>query len=581
MKRPTGFSLPLRTLSVALVISALYSHAVAGELFERFEALKPLGYQYGTIGNPGDPAKILAIGLERTRAFVSNTPAYEVLLERDGAIAYRGTGGVERLGEFRGTIRDAAEFQKLAELICSGDFFQLSASLVSRTSDVPGNAIVIRTAEGEKWVSDPNFTPEMNPTTRMLGERIDEMLAQSNLTDKKAIRLTSNFSEIPIAAALPNLSKKFHKGEPVTFVCLGDSVTGVYYHTGGRRAYTDMLKLALEQGFPGVEFTAINAGVSGNTTVDALARLEQDVLSHKPDLVSIMFGLNDMTRVPMDDYRANLKALIERCRAAGAEVVLCTPNSVTDTPDRPTSKLLEYAAVVREVAASEKVTLADCYSAFEAIRAKYTPNWTFLMSDEIHPNWDGHRELARSIAYSIAGRRFGISGGAPLEPAIPHTLALIRAKQPIEVLAMPPYDKLLEKILRELAPDSPLTVKPWKVARKSLAEIEESAKAIRDNPPDWVFIAVPLEAKSPDFLDFKRHYTWTMNYALSFAHQEWDVTAVSPSFTERIEGEGQKERNQWARRLIWAQDLDPIEWSESVREPEAKLREWLAKQLAE
>jgi hypothetical protein len=294
-----------------------------------------------------------------------------------------------------------------------------------------------------------------------------------------------------------------------------------------------------------------------------------------------MFGLNDMTRVPIEDYRANLKALIDRCRASGAEVVLCTPNSVTDTPDRPTSKLLEYAAVVRDVAASEKVTLADCYSAFEEIRAKRPQDWAFLMSDEIHPNMDGHRELARTIRGAIVGRPTRGWQSAPPQPAIPHTLALIRAKQPIEVLAMPPYDKVLEKLLRELAPDSPVTMTSWDVAGKSLAEIEESAKTIRDNPPDWVFIAIPLSATSPDFEDFKRHYTWTMNYALSFAHQEWDVTAVPPDFTEKIEGETDKERDDWAGRLIWAQDLDPIDRGGSVALPEAKLREWLAKQLAE
>jgi hypothetical protein len=121
----------------------------------------------------------------------------------------------------------------------------------------------------------------------------------------------------------------------------------------------------------------------------------------------------------------------------------------------------------------------------------------------------------------------------------------------------------------------------WEVAGKSLAEIEESAKTIRDNPPDWVFIAIPLGATSPDFEDFKRHYTWTMNYALSFAYQEWDVSAVPPRFTERVEGEADKERDQWAVRLIWAQDLDPIDRGGSVRPPEAKLRKWLKEQLAE
>jgi lysophospholipase L1-like esterase len=396
-----------------------------------------------------------------------------------------------------------------------------------------------------------------------------------------AIALIPALASIAENPLLPALTAKLKHGAPVTFACLGDSVTGVYYHTGGRRAYTDMLKLALEQGCPGVEFTAINAGVSGNTTVDALKRLEQDVLRHKPDLVTIMFGLNDITRVPIETYRANLKTLIERCRDAKAEVVLCTPNNVTDTPDRPTSKLLEYAAIVREVAEAEQVTLADCYNDFEAIRTKDAREWAFLMSDEIHPNMAGHEQIGRTIAYAIAGRSFEVQRALPLQPAIPHTLALIRAKQPINVLVMPPYDALLERLLRELAPESPLTITPWDVAGKSLAEIEESAKAIRSNPPDWVFIAVPLEAEAADFDTFKRHFTWTMNYALSFGYQEWDVTSVSPRFTAIIEDEADKERDVWAQRLIWAQDLDPIKWDESPMEPEAKLKTWLTRQLME
>ena len=50
-----------------------------------------------------------------------------------------------------------------------------------------------------------------------------------------------------------------------------------------------------EKGFraSGVPVESINAGVGGNTTADALARFEPDVLARKPDFVVIMFGLND------------------------------------------------------------------------------------------------------------------------------------------------------------------------------------------------------------------------------------------------------------------------------------------------
>jgi lysophospholipase L1-like esterase len=335
----------------------------------------------------------------------------------------------------------------------------------------------------------------------------------------------------------------------------------------------------LSDAFPKNSIEAINAGVSGNTTVNALERIESDVLAHNPDLVTVMFGLNDMTRVPLEDYRANLKTIVERCRAAGAEVVLCTPNNVEDTEGRPTAKLLEYCAVVREVAEVQKVPLADCYTAFEDIRQKDGRKWALMMSDEIHPNMDGHEMIARTIAHAMSGREYDIDASAP-QPAIPHTLDLIHTWEPIEILAMPPYDAMLERILGDLAPNSKLKVTPWEVAGKSMAEIEESAKAIRDNPPDWVFIAVPAESEAADFDAFKRHFTWTMNYALSFGLQEWDVIAVPPSFIASVEGAG-KERDGWSRQLIRAQDFEAIEGGGSPEAAEASLREWLAKQLVD
>lgn len=366
--------------------------------------------------------------------------------------------------------------------------------------------------------------------------------------------------------------------EPTKVVCFGDSVTGVYYHTGGRRAYTDVLKLALSEAWPKTPIEAINAGVSGNTTKNALERIEKDVLAHQPDVVTVMFGLNDMTRVAIEDYRANLKEIITRVRASGAEVVLCTPNSVEDTADRPTAKLIEYAEVVRAVAAEEDVALADVYQDFAAIRARDEQAWALLMSDEIHPNMDGHEQIARSIARAMTGQDLTVEVSAP-QPAIPHTLDLIRAKQPIEILAMPPYDELLGRTLGELAPDSTLTITPWDVAGKSLAEIEESAKAIRDNPPDWVFIAVPHEAEAADFDAFKRHFTWTMNYALSFKLQEWDVIAVPPGFLRAPSNKAEEERDGWARTLIRAQDFELIGGGGSPEQAEASLREWLKGQL--
>jgi lysophospholipase L1-like esterase len=553
------------------------SEARTGELWDRYQAVMQPKSGYVPIANPGDPEKILSVGMARGMDFYQNEPEYEVLLKPNGDFQFRGSFNLTQVGQFRGLLTQE-EFKGLAAYICRSDFFNLPERLAFVAPHYPTTTLVIRTTSGEKWVSDENWPADMHPTVWVIGRLIDGMLFARHLNQETAVNLVQDFTPLPLPNQLPKFFNKLNNGDPIKVVCFGDSVTGVYYHTGGRRAYTDILEQKLRSHFSANEIIAINAGVSGNTTVNALERMEQDVLAHSPDLVAVMFGLNDMTRVPRDEYRANLKTIVERCRAAGSDVVLCTPNNVVDTQDRPTEKLIQYVGVVRELAVELNLPLADCYSRFEEVRNESAQRWSFLMSDEIHPNMFGHREIAHTIDTAIVGREMINRDSPAPQPAIPHTLELIHSKQPVEVLVMPPYDTMIGKLLREVAPESALTITPWDVAGKSMAEIEDSAKAIRDNPPDWVFIAVPLDAEAGDFDAFKRHFTWTMNYALSFGLQEWDVVAVPPSFIAPVEGAA-KERDGWARSLIRAQDFELIEGGGSPEAAEVALRAWLAKEL--
>ena len=237
---------------------------------------------------------------------------------------------------------------------------------------------------------------------------------------------------------LPRIAEKLAANQPVKIVCIGDSVTGVYYHTGGRRAYPEMAAVALEQVYPQAKMTVINAGISGHTTQDALKRLQTDVLDHKPDLVTVMFGLNDMVRVPLADYQANLKSIVEKCRGVGGEVLLCTPNAVIESDGRPTVKLIEYCAAMKETGQQLNIPVCDCYAAHAALRERDPLAWRLVMSDAIHPNMDGHKLNAVAICRSISGRDVSLRTAALLQPAIPKTLARLKAGEPIRVLTMPP-----------------------------------------------------------------------------------------------------------------------------------------------
>ncbi len=351
-------------------------------------------------------------------------------------------------------------------------------------------------------------------------------------------------------------------GEPVKIVCFGDSVTGLYYHTGGLRTYTDMLGIALQQLCPKAKVEMINAGISGHTTVNALARIEKDVLARKPDIVTVMFGLNDLGKgIPLEDYAANLGRIADQCAAAGAEVVLCTPNSVITTKARPFEELVKYCQAMREVAALKGVLLCDTFSAFEAMRADDPLAWGLTLSDEIHPNMAGHKFIARQIAATLSGRTTSLSQVGPSQPAIGKTLTRLAEGKPVKVLAMPPFDKKwAEAALRSVASDAGIEIIPWSTASMSLQEIRtDASQRVRKLKPDLVLIATSRDAKSPDRDSFIYDQYWLANYALSFGAREWDVVVIHPSVFEGVATEGEGARDDLLRTLTAAHDLSLID----------------------
>lgn len=379
--------------------------------------------------------------------------------------------------------------------------------------------------------------------------------------------------------SLPRATAKLSAREALKVVCFGDSVTGVYYHTGGRRAYTSMVELGLRQAYPGAELSAINAGISGHTTVNGLARIQADVLDQQPDVVTVMFGLNDMVRVPLDQFAGNLKKIVEQCRGVGAEVLLCTPNAVIETSSRPSDKLVKYCDVIREVGRELDVAVCDCYEAYAAVRSRNHLAWRTLMSDEIHPNMDGHKLIATEIVRSITGQdvRLG-TVGAPA-PAVPKTLARLQAGEPLKVLAMPPYDSLIQPTLKQIESSLSAEVTTWPIADQDLAQIEAFAKTVRKMDVDLVILAVPRSADAPTTEAFVRSYSWIMNWSLSFGYQQWDVIAITPDVSDPKLTPKQSNRDQLVRRLIRAQDLSMIDRKAGDDTSAAELlAEWLIEQ---
>jgi lysophospholipase L1-like esterase len=392
-------------------------------------------------------------------------------------------------------------------------------------------------------------------------------------------------SESTVAqSTVPKISHKLESGQPVKIVCLGDSVTGVYYHTGGLRAYPEMLGLALKRAIPEADITIVNAGISGHTTADALKRLKTDVLDHHPDLVTVMFALNDMTRVPIADFQANLRDIARQCRAIGAKVMFCTPNAVIASDGRPPEKLVEYCDAMRDTARQIDVPMCDCHDAHVALRDRDPLAWRLMMSDPFHPNMDGHKLNAETLARSISGREVSLADVPPPQPAIPRTLSRLRSSETVRVLAMTPYDTIVERAILAIEPQAKVEVAAWPTDGQSLAQLEEAAKSVRGRPLDLVLVAVPLDVtpgQHPPPEAAIASYTWILNWALSFGHQEWDVVGIAPGVARADLSATERAADAFARRMIAAQHLNAIARPEGDESSaQAIVEGWLRDQIA-
>jgi len=348
-------------------------------------------------------------------------------------------------------------------------------------------------------------------------------------------------------------------------VCLGDSVTGVYYHTGGHRAWPELLQLALQQALPDCDSSVINAGISGNTVTDGLARLERDVLQHQPQIVTISFGLNDLARSGAQSFQEGLAELVQRIRAAGAQPVLCTPNAVIDTAGRPEQKLLEFCQLIKTVATKQQAAFCDVQQAGLRLRDRAPVAWRLAMSDAIHPNLDGHRLLAETVCQRLTGVQVSLMDVRP-QSGLPQVQRVLSEGGRLKILAMQPIVLPLQRVLEQLGLTDRCEVTVWPTVveqagaavPRSLPDLEaEAQRLVRPLRPDLVLLTFPEHR--PELADEQLIYSvsWVMNWSLDFGRSSWDCVVVHPQLLN-----DQVEDGEWSRllrQLVNAQDLQMLD----------------------
>lgn len=147
-------------------------------------------------------------------------------------------------------------------------------------------------------------------------------------------------------------------------------------------------------------WVVINAGISGDTSAGALARLPALLDEHQPQLVLVSLGGNDMLRkIPQAQTVANLGRMLDLAKSSGAgAVLLATPKpSIAGAVFNNLSPADFYAEVAKE----KKVPLIE-----DALPEVLSD--TSLKGDQLHPNAAGHALLADKIHTAL--KKIGFAG---------------------------------------------------------------------------------------------------------------------------------------------------------------------------
>lgn len=177
-------------------------------------------------------------------------------------------------------------------------------------------------------------------------------------------------------------------------VCFGNSLTAGFGATvPGEEDKTKSYPAYLQNK---VTIPVINAGVSGDTTVTALNRIAQDVLSENPQVVIIELGANDLFQFVLPQTtRKNLQSMIDSLTNGTRKIYIAKfytdavaqdmMNGVDIPLDLQTGIIAYYDEMFRSLASSPHV---------EIIEDIWSGVWGRYMSDDIHPDARGYEIMA-------------------------------------------------------------------------------------------------------------------------------------------------------------------------------------------
>ena len=213
----------------------------------------------------------------------------------------------------------------------------------------------------------------------------------------------------------PALASRISLKEDAVVLFQGDSITDAGRNKDSGNAnnsgalghgYAFLAACELLYQHPGKNLSVYNKGISGNKVYQLAERWEEDCLSLKPDVLSILIGVNDYwhkhngnydgtVKVYSDDYRALLDRTLQQL--PDVQLVIGEPFAVKNVKAVDDSWYPEfdgYRVAAREIAEEYKAAFIPYQSVFD--KAEKSAPGSYWTPDGVHPSLAGANLMAHA-----------------------------------------------------------------------------------------------------------------------------------------------------------------------------------------
>jgi len=206
------------------------------------------------------------------------------------------------------------------------------------------------------------------------------------------------------------MQPEIHLKRNQTILFIGNSITDASrrepeYAPFGR-GYVHFVANTLLARYPTLDLNIINAGLSGNTIRDLDARWEKDCLRHKPDILTVLIGINDLywqhadfqrpsKAVYTEEYELTYRQLLSRTRQQqNCQIVLMEPFIFCDDPQNEMLLgLRAYIDIVHKLADDFRAVLVPLQGCIDRQITQVPPQkWS---ADSVHPYQWVHAWIAQ------------------------------------------------------------------------------------------------------------------------------------------------------------------------------------------